>query len=221
MGQKFIRFLVRLILPLIARVEVIGYENIPQGAFVITANHLGRLDSAILFYAFPRQDIIMPVAEKYKHHWLYGSIVRMVGGFFIDRFNPDFSAVREVVNRMKQGQILVIAPEGTRSKTEALQEARPGAAFFAIRAGVPILPAALTGTEDRLVKENLRHFKRTHIVVRAGVPFTLPAAKGVNRDEMLKQQTEEIMCRIAAMLPESYRGFYADHPRLKELLKDA
>jgi 1-acyl-sn-glycerol-3-phosphate acyltransferase len=222
MAQKLFRIFIRFVLFIIARVEIRGYENLPsQGGFILASNHLGRLDSAMLYYAVPREDIIMPVAEKYKTHWLFGPLVLALGGFFINRFDADLQAIREVLKRLKKGGVFVIAPEGTRSKVEALQEARPGVAYFAIKTGLPVIPVALTGTEDRVIVENLKHFRRSHIVIQAGVPFTLPALNGQSRDEALATATDEIMCRIGAMLPAKYRGFYADHPRLKELLVNA
>jgi 1-acyl-sn-glycerol-3-phosphate acyltransferase len=218
MAQKLFRIFVRFVLFCIARVDVRGYENVPkEGGFILTANHLGRLDSAMLYYAIERKDIIMPVAEKYKTHWLFGPLVLALGGFFINRFDADLQAVREVLKRLKKGGVFVIAPEGTRSKVEALQEARPGAAFFASKSGLPIVPVALTGTEDRVVVDNLKHFRRSHITIQAGAPFMLPPIKGKTHDEALSTGTEEIMCRIGALLPEKYRGFYAEHARLKEL----
>ena len=221
MAQKIFRVLIRFILFFIARVEVRGYENLPaQGGYILAANHLGRLDSAMLYYAIEREDIIMPVAEKYKTHWFFGPLVRALGGFFINRFDADLQAIREVLKRLKKGGVFVIAPEGTRSKAEALQEARPGAAFFASKSGLPVIPVALTGTEDRQVLENLKHFRRSHIIVRAGPAFTIAPVKG-QHTEGLVAATDEIMCRIGAMLPEKYRGFYAEHPRLKELLANA
>jgi 1-acyl-sn-glycerol-3-phosphate acyltransferase len=221
MAQKLFHLFVRLVLFFIARVEIIGYENLPQGGYILAANHLGRLDSAMLFYALQRKDIIMPVAEKYKTHWIFGPLVKALGGFFINRFDADVQAIREVLKRLKKGGVFVIAPEGTRSKTEALQEARHGAAFFACKTGSAVVPIALTGTEDRAVVESMKHFRRSHIIVRAGVPFTLPSLKGLDRDQALADATDEIMCQIGAMLPEKYRGFYANYPRLKELEKNA
>jgi 1-acyl-sn-glycerol-3-phosphate acyltransferase len=221
MAQKIFKILVRIIIRIIAHVEIYGYENLPQGGFILAANHLGRLDSAMLYYAIDREDIIMPVAEKYKNHWFFGPLTRMLGGFFINRFDADVQAIREVLKRLKNGGVFVIAPEGTRSKIEALQEARPGVAYFASKTGMPVIPVALTGTEDRVIVDNLKHFRRSRIVVRAGKPFTLPSLKAQDRDEALAAATTEIMCQIGAMLPEKYRGYYAGHPRLKELLKDA
>ncbi len=148
-------------------------------------------------------------------------MVNMVGGFFINRFDADIQAIREVLKRLKNGGVFVIAPEGTRSKVEALQEARPGVAYFASKTGMPVIPVALTGTEDRVVKDNLKHFRRSKIIIRAGKPFVLPSLRGQDREAALEAATTEIMCQIGAMLPEKYRGFYADHPRLKELLSNA
>jgi len=218
MKQKTFRTVLRFILPLIARVELIGVEKIPSEQFIIASNHLGRLDSALLYYVFDREDIILPTAEKYKDHPLYGRLGRAMGAIWLNRFEADFQAMKEILRRLKAGGLLAIAPEGTRSKTEALQEARLGAAYLASKIDAPILPIALTGTEDRLIKSNLKHLRRSQIIVRAGDPFRLPTQGNQDRDVYMKLATDEIMCRIAAMLPEKYRGFYANHPRLKELL---
>jgi 1-acyl-sn-glycerol-3-phosphate acyltransferase len=66
--------------------------------------------------------------------------------------------------------------------------------------------------------ENLKHFRRSKIIVTAGDHFTITIPNGKGREDAMREATDEIMCRIAVMLPEKYRGVYADHPRLKELL---
>lgn len=221
MSYKIVRFLVRLVMKIIARVEIRGLENIPDGNFIIASNHLGRLDSAILLYVFEREDVIMPVAEKYKNHPIYGAIGRAVNAVWLNRFDADFHALRLMLNRMKEGGMLVIAPEGTRSKTGALQPGKPGVSYLAAKSGYPILPVALTGTEDRYVVEQLKRFRKIHITATAGklISFEMPQSK--NREQVLDEHTTEIMCQIASLLPEKYRGVYADHPRLKELAADA
>ena len=115
---------------------------------------------------------------------------------------------------------MVIAPEGTRSKTEALQEGKMGVAFLASKSGYPVLPAALTGTEDRLVLENLKRFRKSHITATVGKPFHIEIPNGRGREQAMRQATDEIMCQLAALLPEKYRGVYAEHPRLRELLQE-
>jgi 1-acyl-sn-glycerol-3-phosphate acyltransferase len=218
MKFRTLRAVVRFVMKIIADIEIHGLEKIPPGNFIAAANHLGRLDTAALLCVIDREDIIMPVAEKYKDHPIYGAIGRAANAIWLNRFDADFSALRQILARMEQGGLLVIAPEGTRSQTEALQEAKLGVAFLASKSGYPVMPVAVTGTEDRAVLENLKRFRRSKIVVRGGDPFVIEIPKGKGREQALREATDEIMCRIAVMLPEKYRGVYAEHPRLKELL---
>lgn len=218
MKFRLIRSIIRFIMNLIADIEVRGLEKMPPGNLIGASNHLGRLDTAAMLCVVDREDIIMPVAEKYKNHWLFGLIGRAADAIWLNRFEADFSALREILARMEKGGLLVIAPEGTRSKTEALQEAKLGVAFLASKSGFPVMPVAATGTEDRVVLENLKRFRRTKIVVTVGDPIRIEIPKGKGREHALREATDEIMCQIGAMLPESYRGFYANHPRLLELV---
>ncbi|GAB4461546.1 MAG: lysophospholipid acyltransferase family protein [Anaerolineales bacterium] len=204
---------------LIAHIEVRGLEHLPQGNAILAANHLGRLDTAVLMAVIDREDIIMPIAEKYKNHPIFGALGRAADGIWLNRFEADYAALRQILERMERGGLLVIAPEGTRSKTEALQEGKMGVAFLAAKSGYPVIPVAVTGTEDRVVAQNLKRLRRLRITATAGEPFTIEISKGKGREEAMRKATDEIMCRIGAMLPEKYRGVYADHPRLKELLK--
>jgi len=218
MKYKTLRSLVRFVMNLIADVDLVGMDKLPLGNVLLAANHLGRLDTAVLLYAIDRDDIIMAIAEKYKNHPLFGAMGRAVDAVWLNRFEADFSALREILVRMKKGGLMVIAPEGTRSKTEALQEGKMGVAFLASKAGYPVVPVALTGTEDRGVIENLKRFRRSKIRAVAGDPFMVEIPKGRGREQAMRNATDEIMCRIAVELPEKYRGVYAGHPRLKELL---
>lgn len=218
MKFKTLRSVVRFLMKVIADVEVHGLEKMPDGNFIAAANHLGRLDTATMMCVIDREDIIMPVAEKYKDHLLFGAIGRAANAIWLNRFEADYSALREILARMEKGGMLAIAPEGTRSKTEALQEGKMGVAFLASKSGYPIVPVALTGTEDRAILENLKRFRRSKIVVRGGEAFKIEIPKGRGREQALRVATDEIMCRIGVLLPEKYRGVYADHPRLKELL---
>jgi 1-acyl-sn-glycerol-3-phosphate acyltransferase len=204
---------------LIAKIEVEELEKLPTGNLIIAANHLGRLDTAVLLCVLNREDIIMPIAEKYKNHPFFGPIGRSVNAIWLNRYEADHSAMREILERMKQGGLLVIAPEGTRSKTEALQRGKMGVAFLANKSGYPVLPVALTGTEDRVVVENLKHFRRSKILVRGVEPLKIEIPDGPEREKALREATDEIMCQIGALLPEKYRGVYAENPRLKELVQ--
>jgi len=220
MKYRTLRSIVRFFMKLIADIELQGIEKLPEGNVIVAANHLGRLDTAVLLCILDREDIIMAIAEKYRDHPLYGAIGRAANAIWLNRFEADYSALRQILERMKQGGLFVIAPEGTRSKTEALQPGKMGVTFLANKSGYPVLPVAVTGTEDRRVLENLKHFRRSKITATAADLMYVQIPKGKGREEAMRQTTDEIMCQIAARLPEKYHGVYADHPRLKELLKN-
>ncbi|HEX9091329.1 MAG TPA: hypothetical protein VF831_07555, partial [Anaerolineales bacterium] len=114
--------------------------------------------------------------------------------------------------------VFVVSPEGTRSPTASLIQGWDGASYFAARSGLPILPVGVTGSGDKEVVDRLKHFKRLDVELHVGPTFTLPPLDRNQRAEQLASYTVEIMCRIAAELPESFRGVYAGHPRLHELL---
>lgn len=218
--RTILRWLIRALFNLVARVELTGYEHLPkEGSFVIATNHLGMADAPMAFYALDRWDMFVLVAEKWEKVTLFRWLSKYFNLIFIDRYNPDVKTLRKVIKLMEANNILIIAPEGTRSRVGALIEAKPGVSYLAAKLNRPIVPVALTGTEDKVLLANLKRLQRTRITVTAGPAFTLPPLPNENRDEALKQYTDEIMCRIAALLPEKYRGFYAEHPRLKELLE--
>jgi 1-acyl-sn-glycerol-3-phosphate acyltransferase len=220
--KKFLRWLIHTVLKLITDVHPSGYENLPaDGGFVIAVNHLGFLDVPMAFYALDNWNLFIPVAEKWEENPIYKWLGKYLNLIFVDRFNPDLKAMREMIKRMEDGQTLVIAPEGTRARDEKMAQGKPGVAYLASKMGWEIVPVAIMGTEDRLLKNNLKKFKRTPVRLVAGTSFKLPPFPRESREEVLQQYTDEIMCRIAVMLPEHNRGFYADHPRLKELLKEA
>lgn len=217
--KKFLRWLIHTILKLITKVEATGYENLPEkGGFVIAVNHLGFLDVPMAYFALDNWNLFIPVGEKWGENSLWRWLGKHLNLIFIDRFNPDLRAIREMMKRMEEGQTLVIAPEGTRARDEKMAQGKPGVAYLASKMQWKIVPVAIIGTEDRIFKGNLKKFKRTQIKLIAGKSFTLPPFPKENREEVLQEYTDEIMCRIAAMLPEKNRGFYAEHPRLKELL---
>ncbi len=217
--RYIIRWLIRTILNIIAKIEVTGYENIPpSGAFVIATNHLGLLDFTMLFYAIDRWDVFIPTGEKWERIGLVRWLGKYLNLVFIDRFNPDLKAIRTFIRLMEQGNIMVIAPEGTRSRVQSMNEGKPGVSYLAAKLNRPIVPVGIAGTEDEAVIDNLKHLRRSHITVNAGKAFTLPPLPKGDRDAALKQDTDEIMCHIAALVPPRYRGVYANHPRLKELL---
>lgn len=221
MARKIVLLFVHLFFTLTSRITVLGQTTVhKEGNYVVVANHLGALDLVLLYHIARRDDLIVIVADKHARSPIKRWIGDQVGILWIDRENPDVRLLKHIYTELKKGGLLVIAPEGTRSRTKSLLEGKPGAAFLAARAGVPIVPAAITGTEDDLVAGRLKRFQKLELCIRFGQPFTLPPLPKKNRDEVLRQYTDEIMCQIAALLPPAYRGVYATHPRTLELLQE-
>lgn len=199
--------------------KLLGTENIPlTGGVLIATNHMSRMDIPVLFLTPNRPDMTALVTNKYLKYPLLRWFIVTAQGIWLDRDTADFGAFRNAMNALNQGMAIGIAPEGTRSTTAQLLEGKPGTALLALRAGAPILPVAIYGTEDAVYK--MKRFKRPHIVAQYGKLIPAPQLDRNNREGQLQQLTDEVMCQIAAMLPEHYRGFYANHPRLKEILAE-
>jgi len=212
-----IRFLVRTLIKL----EVVNPQRIPEaGGVLITTNHLSRLDTPLLLTITDREDLVAIVAKKYQEkpffRWILKRVADMV---WMDRETTDFAALRKALDYLRQGEVVGIAPEGTRSRdSQGLLQGKQGAALLAARASVPIVPVGIIGSDK--VNQGWMHLQRPLVTVRVGKPYTLPEFDMQDRQDWLARYTDEIMCRIAALLPTEYRGFYANHPRLKILLDE-
>lgn len=218
MINRLVRLLNRLLVGSLIRLEIIGMDKVPvSGAYIATGNHIGLIDVMVVYYVLDREDIIMMVAEKHRKYAIIRMLVKSVGAIFVERYQADFVAMREVMKRLKNGGVLIIAPEGTRSETGSLQPGHSGAAYLAAKTGVPVVPVSIVGTEDEKLVANLKRFQRAPVTIRVGEVYTLLPLPKENREGTIQDYNDEIMCRIAALLPVEYRGVYADHPRVDEL----
>lgn len=214
-----LRFFAKRIFPLLADIEIrVDKTLLDQGGCIIATNHLGRIDSMMAYHLLDNKDIIQPFTDKYKDKLLFRFFAWWLQMTWLTRGQADMKAIKGFIARLKNGGVMVIAPEGTRSKSGQLLQGESGVIFIAAQAGAPIIPVALTGTEDAIVKSRLKRFQRPKITLTSGEPFTLPPMKGPDRERLMREATDEVMCRIAALLPESNRGHYKDFPRVQELL---
>ncbi|MBP9040584.1 MAG: 1-acyl-sn-glycerol-3-phosphate acyltransferase [Anaerolineaceae bacterium] len=219
MNKHKLRSIIGWLMKRLTRTEFIGTENIPpEGGVLIACNHMSRMDIPVLFLTPNRPDMTALVTTKYLKYPLIRWFIVTAEGIWLDRETADFSAFRKAVEALKMGKAVGIAPEGTRSNTRALIEGKPGTALLALRTGVPIIPTAIIGTE--IAVEEMLHFKRPHLLTQYGKPIYPPVLDRKNREGQLQHLTDEIMCQIAAMMPEKYHGVYAGHPRLKQLLAE-
>ncbi|HQE91736.1 MAG TPA: lysophospholipid acyltransferase family protein [Anaerolineae bacterium] len=191
---------------LVAHVEVMGAEHIPmEGGCLLVLNHISRLDTPLLLIASPRR-IYPLVADKYKTFPVFNWLLGISEAIWINRSEFDRNALLKSIDVLKRGDVLGIAPEGTRSPDGVLRKAKPGVAFLAARTGATIVPAGITGTASML--HDFLRLRRMQIRVTFGESFRLPKYGRLSADE-LAAATDMIMARVAALLPPIYRGVYA------------
>ncbi len=199
---------VRLILLIVTSRDIKGRENIPrEGGVILTSNHFSVGDPPILTGVFPRRLAWMAKQELFDIP-VFGKLYNMGGFIPVRRFEGDLHALRLSQRALRRGLVLGMFPEGTRSGGR-LGRGEPGSALIALRTGAPILPVAIWGTENAKLPRDL--LRRTHVNIRYGEPFRLPESTRVTK-EQVAAGTEEIMTRIAALLPAQYRGAYAQKP---------
>jgi 1-acyl-sn-glycerol-3-phosphate acyltransferase len=186
-----------------------------MGPLIVIINHINFLDVPICFIRM----IPRPIAAYARHDsWdnpFKGVLFNIWGSFPLHRHEPDRKALRWGLEVLEAGFILTLAPEGTRSGHGRLQETHPGVVFLALRSGAPVLPMVIYGSED--FWDNLPKFKRTDVVLKAGEPFhVVPVDDEKVTRKVRRQMMDEMMYQMAALLPQEYRGIYADESKWTE-----
>lgn len=214
---RFIRALCRFILSWIASVHITGQEHIPAGKpFVFVFNHVSVFDSILVILGLPAVEMRIFVGSGWDRVPVLNWIVKKMGGIYLGK-GAERPALRTALKSIKQGLPFGLAPEGTRSKTFALIPPMDGAAYLALKANVPILPAGVTGTDKWWW--NLTRLRRSHFEVHFGPTFTLPDIGRRPRSRDLPACSDLIMVHIAALLPEKYHGVYAGSPAVAALMR--
>lgn len=205
-------YFLRGVAPTFAYIKVRGLHHIPrEGAFLLVSNHISMADPPILIGYVPRHLHFITKAEAFEQ-WPLSVILPPGEPVKIQRGKADRQALREAEAYLRKGEPVAIFAEGTRSKGGEAQEARAGVVFLAQRTGVPIVPVAISGTE-KLFRKRFPWYQRAKVHMTFGEPFRLSDIGEVtrtNRDEIAQQ----VMARVAELLPPAYRGVYE---RRKEL----
>ena len=204
---RFTKLVFGLILLVWTRKQVVGLENVPRrGPLILASNHVNLLDPPLLAVLMPRRIIYMGKVELWETP-IIGPLYTLAGFIPVQRFGADLAALRKAEKVLRQNQVLGMFPEGTRSGKPGLGKGQPGTAMIALRSGAPIVPVAVTGTAGVAVPRSF--FRITRVGVVFGKPFELPKGRRLNA-ELVEQCTERIMKEIALLLPEEYRGVYAE-----------
>ena len=184
-----------------------GVEEVPvEGPAIIYFNHIAFIDPIIILASLPRNIVPMAKIEAFKYP-VWGIFPRIWDVIVVRRDEVDRQAIRQALEVLKAGEIVLIAPEGTRH--QELQQAKGGLAYLATRSGAPMVPATVEGTDQFPM---LLPFLARKSGARAtfGRPFRFRTSTNRPAREELRQMTDEAMYVLAGMLPPKRRGHYQD-----------
>jgi len=207
MIYKIVVFIVKITTEILCRIDAPDLHKMPaRGPLIVISNHTGQLEVAVFFGQLqPRPITGWAKMESWDNaflNWLFN----LWGLIPVRRGEGDTSALRKAIKALEEGYIFGVAPEGTRNITGKLKRAHPGAVMLAIHSGATIMPLAHWGGENFL--KNLARFKRTDFHIRAGELFRLKL-EGVKVTREIRQQiADEMMIRLAELMPPAYHGAY-------------
>jgi len=206
--RRLLNVILRILFKILLRLEVVGLENVPlEGPLILMINHTHLIDPAMAGGVMPREIVAMSKIESFQDPIL-GIIVRLYGAFPVRRGEVDLQATRCALEVLQNGEVLLMAPEGTRSKDCRLQPGHDGMTFIAVRANAPVLPMAIIRAKN--LSSKLKRLRRTDVKIVIGKPFRFRLSGEKARRDVLHQMTEEAMYQLAALLPPEYRGVYSD-----------
>ena len=204
----FVNTFVKIGTGIICRMDAPDLDKVPEnGPLLLYSNHTGQIEVPVLYSHLQPRPLTGIAKIETWDGWFLHWIFDLWNAIPIRRGEADIEAMRKSIDILNKGYILAIAPEGTRNKTGALIKAQPGVVTLALRSGAPLLPIVHWGGEN--FKNNIKRLKRTDFHVRVGKPFKLDAGGERVTREIRQQMVDEMMYRLAALLPEEYRGTYA------------
>ena len=212
--KKFVNSIIQFIIDVLCRVDDSEIFKVPkEGPLILIGNHVNFLEVPVMYlYLRPRDITGFAAARSWKHP-LFGFLFNLWDAIPLRRGEADISALKKGLEALREGRMMAIAPEGTRSGDGKLQVGHPGVILLALKSGVPLLPVGYYGGEN--FWSNLVRFRRTDFHIVVGDPFVLISPSTKVSAEVRQKMLNEIMYELAAVLPPQYRGVYSDlskHP---------
>jgi len=205
----FVNTLVKIGTSILCRIDAPDLDKFPEhGPLIAYSNHTGQIEVPVLYSHLQPRPLTGIAKIETWDSWFLRWLFDLWDAIPIRRGEADIEAMRKSLDVLENGYILAIAPEGTRNKSGVLIKAQPGVITLALRSGAPLLPIVHWGGEN--FSKNIRCMKRTDFRVRVGEPFMLDTGGERVTRGVRQQMVDEMMYRLAALLPEYYRGSYAD-----------
>jgi len=215
--RPFIRIVFGMIFRILSPVKITGKKNVPRGKpYIVAINHVSLFEAPFIGVFWPEQLEVMGAVDVWSRPG-QNILARMWGGIPVHRGDYDRALFDNVLGALAAGYPLLIAPEGGRSHKPGMRSAKPGVAYVAEQSGLPVIPVGIVGTTDDFWKKASKG-KRPLLEMRIGKPVHLPPVegKGEARRESRQRNADLVMRAIAGLLPEDYRGVYADSAILPE-----
>lgn len=209
LSQNLLAGTLKGITGLICRIDASQIKTVPNhGPLIIYTNHVNILEIPIVYTRLqPRRVHGMLLAERWNNPLLRW-MLEVTETIPLHRGEADIRAIRMGLKVLEKGEILIIAPEGTRSHDGRLQSAHPGVVLLALHSQAALMPVAFYGAEK--YKENLSRLKRADFHLRVGKTFRLET-RGEKVTRLVREKMmDEMMYQLAWILPPEYRGRYAD-----------
>lgn len=209
--RPFLKTLFRGLFHGLARVKISGKENIPYGKpYVVAMNHVSIFDPPFVAAFWPEELEIIGAIDVFGKLG-QGQLLRLYGVIPVHRGDYDRPLLTKIISIVKSGRPLLIAPEGARSHEPAMQRAKPGIAYIVEKTGALVLPVALVGTTEDFW-QRARRGEKPVLEMRIGKPITLPpiAMQGIEKHTARQRNADLVMSYLAGLLPEEYRGVYAE-----------
>lgn len=209
LSQRFIVTLFRLLTSSVFRIHGEALASVPlRGPLIIVTNHINILEIPLIYaHLQPRPVHGLVLAERWKNPVIAWGL-NACGSIPLERGTGNLESIHRSLEVLNAGDMLLIMPEGTRSGDGRLQDAQPGVTLLALKSRAALLPIVFHGGEQ--YKQNIKRLRRTDFFITVGKPFYLDAHGDPVNAAVRKQMADEIMYRLAAILPPHYRGFYTD-----------
>jgi 1-acyl-sn-glycerol-3-phosphate acyltransferase len=210
MRRRFLRFLIAEIgFRFLAKLDKVeGLENVPpQGPAILMINHIAFVDPIAVLHVLPRNIVPMAKIEVYEYPFI-GIFPRIWGVIPVRREEVDRRAIQQALDVLQAGEIVLVAPEGTRH--DELQDGKVGVAYLASRSGAPVVPVAIDGSPGFPCLRFKRRWRGPGITIRFGRPFRYRTDFHRAGRDLLRHMTDEALYVLAAILPENRRGVYAN-----------